>query len=71
VAARSKALNVSSSLELWDRGSNPAQGMDVCLCVYSVFVLTCVAALQRADPLSKGSYRLCKKYYKIEEDSGV
>jgi hypothetical protein len=23
-------------------GSNPNQGMDVCVCVYSVFVLSCV-----------------------------
>jgi hypothetical protein len=32
-------------------------------CVYSVFVLFCVqvAALRRADPPSKESYRLCKK----------
>jgi hypothetical protein len=32
------------------------------VCVYSVFVLSCVqvAALRRADPPSKESYRLCK-----------
>jgi hypothetical protein len=32
------------------------------VCVYSVFVLSCVqvAALGRADPPSKESYRLCK-----------
>jgi hypothetical protein len=33
------------AVELWDHGfegSNPAQGMDVCVCVYSVFVLSCV-----------------------------
>jgi hypothetical protein len=32
------------------------------VCVYSVFVLSCVqiAALRRADPRSKESYRLCK-----------
>jgi hypothetical protein len=37
--------------------------MDVCVYVYSVFVLSCVqvAALRRADPQSKESYRLCKK----------
>jgi hypothetical protein len=37
--------------------------MDVCIvCVYSVFVLSCVqiAALRWAAPLSKESYRLCK-----------
>jgi hypothetical protein len=34
------------------------------MCVYFVFVLSCVqvAALQRADPPSKESYRLCKTY---------
>jgi hypothetical protein len=33
--------------------------MDVCVCVYSMFMLLCVAALQRADPPPKESYRLC------------
>jgi hypothetical protein len=44
-------------------GSNTTQGIDVCMCVYSVFVLPSVqvAALRRADHLSKESYRLCKK----------
>jgi hypothetical protein len=47
--------------------------MDVCVCVYSVFVLSCVqvAALQRADPPSKESYRLCKKDYESEEEARV
>jgi hypothetical protein len=33
------------------------------VCVYSVFVLSCVeeTALRRADPPSKESYRLCKR----------
>jgi hypothetical protein len=50
-------------------GSNPAQGVGVCLCFYSVFVLSCVlvAALQCADHLSKESCRLCKKDYETEE----
>jgi hypothetical protein len=41
-------------------GSNPTQGMDVYVCVYSVLVLFCVqvAALRRANPPSKESYRL-------------
>jgi hypothetical protein len=40
-------------------GSNPTQGMDVCVCVYSVFLLFCVQveALRRADPPPKESYR--------------
>jgi hypothetical protein len=51
-------------------GSNTTQGMDVCVCVYSVFVLFCVlvAALRRADPPSKETYRLCKKDYGSEEE---
>jgi hypothetical protein len=39
------------------------------MCVYSVFVLSCVhaAALRRADPPSKEPYRLFKNDYKTEE----
>jgi hypothetical protein len=63
VVARSEAWTASA---LWNAGmvvSNATQGMDVCVCVYSVFVLSCVqaAALRRVDHLSKESYRLCKK----------
>jgi hypothetical protein len=52
-------------------GSNPSQGMDVCVCVYSVFVLSCVqvAAFRRADHSSKESYRLCKNDYGTEEEA--
>jgi hypothetical protein len=56
--SRSKAGIVSS---------NPTQGMNVCVCVYSVFVLS----LRRADHSSKESYRLCKKHYETEEESRV
>jgi hypothetical protein len=43
------------------------------VCVYSVFVLSCVkvVALRRAnmaDPPSKESYRLCNKDYETEEE---
>jgi hypothetical protein len=39
------------------------------VCVYSMFVLTCVqaAALRRADPRSKESYRPCKKSTKVQQ----
>jgi hypothetical protein len=51
-------------------GWNPTQGTDVYVCVYSVFVLSCVkvAALRRADHSSKESYRLYKKDYETEEE---
>jgi hypothetical protein len=41
VAARSKAWNVFARLNIEIVGSNRARGMDVC--VYSVFVLSCVS----------------------------
>jgi hypothetical protein len=55
VAAQSKTWTVFSRSSTGMQGSNPTRVMD------SVFVLFCVyvAALQRADPPSKGSYRLC------------
>jgi hypothetical protein len=39
------------------------------VCVYSMFVQPCVqvAALRRADPQSKESYRMCKKYQETEK----
>jgi hypothetical protein len=44
-------------------GSNPSSGMDVCVRLFCVCALLCVqvAALRRADPPSKESYRLCKR----------
>jgi hypothetical protein len=41
--------------------SSPARGMEVCECVYSVFVqpLVYLTALPPADPPSLESYRLC------------
>jgi hypothetical protein len=43
--------------------------MDVCVFVYSVFLLSCVraAAFRRAEHSSKESYRLCIKDYETEE----
>jgi hypothetical protein len=42
------------------------------VCVYSVFVLSCVqgAALRRADPPSKESYRLCKRSWNWKSGQG-
>jgi hypothetical protein len=42
VAVRSKALTVFARWNVWIVVSNPTQSMDVCVCVYSVFVLCCV-----------------------------
>jgi hypothetical protein len=72
VAARSKAWTVFARSNAGIVGSNPTEGG--CLCVYSVFVLSCVyvAVLQRVDHSSKESYRLCKKKdYEIEEEASA
>jgi hypothetical protein len=71
VAARSKAWIVFARLNAGIVGSNPTQGLDVCVCVYSEFVLSCVqvAALRRADHPSNETYCLCKKDYETEEEA--
>jgi hypothetical protein len=50
-------------------GSKPIQDMDVCVCVYSVFMFSYlqVAALRQAYHPSKESYHLCKYDYGAEE----
>jgi hypothetical protein len=61
VAARSKAWNVLARSNAGIVGSNPTQDVNVCLRLFSVCVVLCkVAALRRADLLSKESYRLSK-----------
>jgi hypothetical protein len=64
-------MNYLRSLEHLNRGFESHSGVDVCVCVYSVFVLSCVlvAALRRADHSSKESYRLCQKDYETEEEA--
>jgi hypothetical protein len=42
--------------------SNPNQGMDVCVCVYPVFVLSCMQVA------AKESNLLCKKDCETEEE---
>jgi hypothetical protein len=44
VAARSKACTVFARLNAGIVDSNPTQGMDVCVCVYSVCVGLCVGS---------------------------
>jgi hypothetical protein len=40
------------------------------VCVYSVFVLSCICSgFARADPPSKESYRLCNIDYETEEEA--
>jgi hypothetical protein len=41
VTARSKAWTVFARSDAGIVGLNPSQGIDVCVCVYSVFVLSC------------------------------
>jgi hypothetical protein len=71
VAARSEAWIVFVRSNPGVVVSIPSQGMDVCVCFYSMFVLSCalVAALRRAYPPSKVSYRVHKKDYEIEEEA--
>jgi hypothetical protein len=66
VAARSKARTVFARSNGGIVALNPTQGMDVFVCVYSVFVQ--VAVLWRADDSSKESYRLCKRDYETEKE---
>jgi hypothetical protein len=68
VAAQSKAWT-AQTLGSWVLFS-PEAWMSVW--VYSVFVLSCVqvAAVRRADPSSKESYRLCKKIQKKKSGQG-
>jgi hypothetical protein len=63
VATRSEAWTAFARSKAGIVGSNPNQGMGVCVYVYSVSVLSCVedAALRRAYHQSEEYYRLCKK----------
>jgi hypothetical protein len=61
VAARSKAWIVFATLKTGVVGLNPIQGMAVSVCVYYVFMLSClqIADLRRAVQPAKKSYPLC------------
>jgi hypothetical protein len=71
VATRPKAWTVFARSNAGIMGTIPTQGMDVCVCVYSVFVLSCVqvAALRLADHSSIESFCLRKKDYETEEEA--
>jgi hypothetical protein len=55
LATLSKAWIIFARSNAWIVGSNPTRGMDVCVRLFCVYA----AALRRADPPSKYSYRLC------------
>jgi hypothetical protein len=57
VAARSRAWTIFAPSDSGIVGSNPIQGMDVCICI----ALCIGTASRRAYHSSKESYRLCKK----------
>jgi hypothetical protein len=61
VAALSKAWTVFARSNTGIVGSNPTWGVDVCVRLFCV-VMSCVqiAALRRADPLPKETYRIRK-----------
>jgi hypothetical protein len=58
VAARSEAWTVFVRSNAGIVGSNSVQGMDVCVRLFCVCAVLCAAT---ADPLCKGSYRLCRR----------
>jgi hypothetical protein len=62
VAARSKAWTVFARSDSGMMGSNPIQSMDVCMCVYSVFVLSCSGR-------PRGPTVCAKKDYETEEEA--
>jgi hypothetical protein len=70
VAARYKARTVLARSNAGIVGSNLTQGMDVCICVYSVFVLSCVyvAALRRAITRPRSPTVCVKNDYGTEEE---
>jgi hypothetical protein len=52
--------NMINSLKIEIAGSNPARGMDVCVCACFCVVLSCVSveALRWTDPPTKESYQI-------------
>jgi hypothetical protein len=64
VVARSKARNVFAGKNTRIVGTNPTEGMDVCL---RLCCLVQVAALRQADPLSKESFRLSIRLRNLSE----
>jgi hypothetical protein len=44
ISKTTKGLSVSARSNAGVVGSNPTQGMDICVCVYSVCVVLCVGS---------------------------
>jgi hypothetical protein len=57
VATRAKAWNVFALSNTGIVGSNSTRDMDVCVRLFCVYAVLQAAALRRADPPSKESYR--------------
>jgi hypothetical protein len=58
VASRSKVWTVFARSNTGIVGLNPTWGMDVCGCLFCLLFCVYLAALRRADPPSKESYRV-------------
>jgi hypothetical protein len=72
VASRYKAWTVFARSNAGIMGSNPTHGMDVCVCVYSVFVLFCVhSGLATGWSLVQVLPPTVKKDYETEEEATV
>jgi hypothetical protein len=71
VAALPKAWTVFSRLDAGIISSNSTQGMDICVCVYSVFVLFCVRQRPCDGVINRPrSSTVCiKKDYEIEKET--
>jgi hypothetical protein len=70
VTVRSKAWTAFARPNAGIVGSNPIQGVDVCVCVYSVFVLSCVVSgLATGWSLVQGVLLSVQKDYETEEEA--
>jgi hypothetical protein len=64
IVKRSEASTVFARSNVEIAGSNPARGMDVCLCFSVLCCPVQVEALRRADHPSKESYQLSNRFHK-------
>jgi putative exporter of polyketide antibiotics len=72
VSARSKAWTVFTCSDAGIVGSNPTQGTDVCMCLFSVCVVLCLGrGLVAGWSLAKGALPSVKNDYGTEEEARV